>query len=734
MAENCVRVPREEAEKMGWVARAGNKLRKAKDKLLSATSGNKLNTAQDATDLKDLYDYRDLLGAIDNKRGTLQRNLNGWFPKLAEKATQDIRKFYLSQRDLADENGLKTGRSPIGWTDELNMATHLAKQNARIAFRDSAIKNGVIGRTKNNPNFQEISKNNKYNELRVKGNKSEQYGVLPHLRKQHEDVFSALARDEQRARSNSSLSAPRKQGESMMDYGLRKGWYALKNSPAMSTAAIMWSPFFHMVNIGGRWIVPMVLRNPKSWARTGRYIKQAWQDMNDPERVEQLGKKGFTQLSPHAWQEHGAPQIRDLFYKIPGFQKTFGWLLNGIDKSMPGFINYAGHLYYHMALDDMLRKGTDPRAAEVLAAHRATTLMGTLPKTLLGKNYRQFADTFMFSTRYTTTSLQLFSRALAKDEHLRTKLTQMGIKPEAIEKALGVHRAEFQKLLVKDYVAMLTFANIINYVATSHYNMADKNGKKGGHFIWDNPGSNWYKDFVNVKATYGVDEKSGKPLMMGTPMRSTRDVAELLTGWYAIASGADTGESIFEPYMNKSNQFWQLFADAVKGTNWAGKTLNMPTTPETMASWAGDAAERLTPFEMRGALVTAITRMEGGDAPVWHDMVNAMSDADVKQLVTQGLVRTFGGQTSMGEKYGEPKAETYAAQEKVMSWLSTPEIRTALAKGDSRITQIALDHLRDAGIVGINAQKKLEYAIKQGAGTTPTSKSVRVYESEQEQK
>lgn len=712
MAENCVRVPREEAEKMGWVARAGKRLREAKDKFLSTTSANKLNTAQDARDLNPLMDYADRRHGIVNEADTIRTRLRSYREKDRVAGTKQANDFYAREAQDFVDNGGAIKRKPTSPEDAVALGQHYAEMNARRGFRDDAVKNGVIGKVKNNPNFKLIPGRG-YQELKVRGNPGEQYGILPHLRGHHEDVFSALDRSQ-------------------------KPWgplEAFRKSRAMSTAAIMWTPFFHTVNIGSRWVVPLIMRldnlHPKGIARTMRAIRDGIHDMNDPARAKELGEEGLIKLGPHGWQESGVPQIRNWLYKIPGLKNPVTvWAMDKLDKTMPTTINFMGHVAYHLARQDMVRKGVTPEMAGILAARKTSILMGTIAKDSMTRGWRNFADAALFSTRYTTTSLQLFSRALTKDEALRTRLKAKGFDPDKIDEGLRLHRQEFQKLLIKDYLSMLAFANILNYIFTSQNNIPDKNGKKGGHFVWDNPGSNWYKDAVNVKYVVGVDPKTNKPIMGGNPFRSTRDIAELLTDWYAIASGADQGHTIAQSYLNKTNQFWQLFLDVGKGTDWAGKSLNMPTTPETIASWAGNVVDRTTPLTLKNMLVASISRMESGDPAVWQDVVNSMDDQSVKELVKIGLIRAFGGQTSQGEAYGEPKQETYAAQERVMSWLATPEIRTALAKGDAKITQLALQHLARAGIVGINAQKKLEYAIKQGAGTTPTSKSVRVYDEE----
>lgn len=711
MAENCVRVPREEAEKMGWVARAGKRLREAKDKFLSTSSGNKLNTAQDARDLSHLMDYVDRRHGIVNEADTLRTRLRSYREGDRVAGTKQANDFYARWAQDFVDNGGTIKRKPTSPEDAVALGQHYAEMNARRVFRDDAVKNGVIGKVKNNPNFKLIPGRG-YQELKVRGNPGEQYGILPHLRGHHEDVFSALDRSQ-------------------------KPWgplEVLRKSRAMSTAAIMWTPFFHTVNIGSRWVVPLIMRldnlHPKGIARTMGAIRSAIRDYGDPDVAKERGEEGMNLLGPHAWKESGVPQIRSLLYKLPGAEKVLAPILSAVDKTMPATINFMGHVAYHLARNDMMRKGVDAKMAGILAARKTSILMGTIAKDSMTRGWRNFADAALFSTRYTTTSLQLFSRALAKDEALRTRLKAKGFDPDAINRGLDLHRQEFQKLLVKDYLSMLAFANVMNYMFTGIYNVPDKDGKKGAHYVWDNPGSNWYKDAVNVKYVVGVDPKTNKPVMGGNPFRSTRDIAELLTDWYAIASGADQGHTIAQSYLNKTNQFWQLFLDVGKGTDWAGKSLNMPTTPETVASWAGNVVDRTTPLTLKNMLVASISRMESGDPAVWQDVVNSMDDQSVKELVKIGLIRAFGGQTSQGEAYGEPKQETYAAQERVMSWLATPEIRTALAKGDGKIRDLALKHLKDAGIVGINAEKKLQYAIKQGSGTQPTSKSVRIYDEE----
>jgi len=665
----------------GWLKNVGKKLAGAKTAVLSARDSFSKPMANPKR-VKPLYDYQNELHAIENQHNAVMGRLHSVRDKIVAIGKVDATKFYKSAfNDFKEAGGnIAKVRPPINMTDAVVKASQLKKAAAKIRFQREGIKSGLLGRA-TNPNYRQLKTN--YRELETRP--GEHLAVLPHHHGVAEQVFSAHAEREYNRIMRLALAG--------------KNW---------STAAIMYTPSFHIQNIGSRFL-PMLMRSPARWGGTAQAFRAAMRDMEDPERIAELGRHGFIRLSPRGWNEKFSGGTQHWLMGKGIIGRTAAHLVHGYGNALHQSINFMGHVTYHIALQDFLKDGHSLEVAEQLAGHKTSVMMGTIARDMMSKGWRQTADALLFSTRYSTTTLDMFGKAVVKDPAMRNRLSMMGIAPEKVEAALKSNRRDFQKVLAKDIAAMLAFSNAMNYMMTSYYNMPDKNGKKGGHFIWDNPGSTWYSDLVNVKYVTGVDKQTGRPDMAGTPFRSTRDILEDVMEIPAIITGEPTNQN--NVAINKTNQFWKIALDMATGRDWKGTTLDQPTAAETVASRMGDVIDNLSPISARQYMIDAVSRMEGGDpaykavAKAWVDQ---FSDMDIHKM----WLRALGTQLSLGEKPGQPVGEAGAAKEKFTSWAGQPGIQQAIRSGDPNMRSLFIKHALAAGLSGEDIKSRLQYIMR----------------------
>lgn len=695
--EGCVRVPSRIAKLMGW---AGSKVDRAKAGIAEGTSALQRRVPRAySEDLKPLYEHRDRLRGTENRSNAILGRLESIRAPKRSKAKAEASQFYKEAVAAAHEAGEDISRlkPPENAYAAVHEAERLRKRASELEFQRDALERGAIGPI-SNPNFKPAGA--RYREL-SRGKELSQYGIRPHLKDAHEQILSG----------HQPLAWNR--------------WQRLKNA---STSTLMWTPAFHTVTIGSRFIVPALER--KNLVGTASAMAEAVKDLADPKRAEELGQKGLIRLAPHGWEGSMTATERGLA-KSP--LKRFGSaLVHSYNTAMSSSINFMLHTTYHIALQDYLKQGMPRAIAERAAAEKATTLAGTIHRDSMSPEWRAAADKYLFSTRYTTTTINMATRAVAKDQALRSRLEAAGFKPEAVEQALKQHRTAFQLLLAKDYISMIAVANALNYMFTGLNNMPDKNGKKGAHAIWDNPGSTWYTDMVNMKFVGGIDDKTGKPIMVGVPFRSLRDVLETVLDPIAVVTGADTSENLLQTEVNKTNQFMKVLAIAMTGRDWKGQTVVMPSGGETVANAAGAGLENLQPLPIRDLMVETATRINGGDPAykaVAKALYNTLSDADVKMIAFHAL----GGQTSLGEKPGQPVKEAFNLKDRVENWLSSPSVKAALQKGDPKMQELARHYMQGAGMSGLDIESRLRYIAKGGApDAMPSSRVRRVAEQQQE--
>ena len=468
----------------------------------------------------------------------------------------------------------------------------------------------------------------------------------------------------------------------------------------------MWTPAFHDVTILGRFL-PTLL-NPRSIGRGLKSLAKPWalpaeisrgfQELQkvrtDPKEAERLGRMGLIQLGPHGYEGKLVTQMTNALKERGTTGQMAHAVLAGYKDSMAWAINNMGIVAYRIAKDDLLSKGIPEKAADVAAAKRATIIIGTLPEDMMNRGWRRFADWALFSKRYTTSTWLTLARAMSKDKALSAELRMMGLDPKVVEKTVTAHQRAFQALLLKDLALFYGLSNAVNYMVTGMYNMPDKDGKRGAHFVWENPGATWYSSLAKVRFVAGKDPATGQVQYAEMPFRGTRDLAMMLLQTPAWLTGADQFDpGALQVYANKLSPLVAVASTLATGRDWRGKTLSMPTTGETTANEVGSIADIMQPLPVRDALVRgASLASEGqyGEAVIkpWMDMLAEAKPSEVAS-------RAMGIQTSTADPVA---AQFYRRQEAWRNWMSTPGIRADLKAGDPAMTQAYFNAAQKAGI------------------------------------
>ena len=468
----------------------------------------------------------------------------------------------------------------------------------------------------------------------------------------------------------------------------------------------MWTPMFHNMTILGRFLPTLLSargigRGLKSLSSPSKLPAELLRGMKDLERArtdpaegERLARMGLIQLGPHGYEGKLATQIESALKQGGKTGSLARGAIAGYKNAMQWGINNMGVIAYRIAKDDLMSKGIPEAAADVAAAKRATIIIGTLPKDMMNKGWRQLADKALFSMRYTTSTWLTLARAMSKDRALESELKMMGFKGEEVSKVLKEHQKAFQALLVKDLALFYGISNIINYVVTGMYNMPDKDGKKGGHFIWENPGSTWYTDLANVKFVAGKDPTTGQTQYAQLPIRGTRDLAMMVLQLPAWLTGADPFDAgALQVYANKMSPLVAIAAELYTGRDWTGKTNAMPTSGETTAATVGSVLDLLQPLPTRDALIRGASYLSQGDysEAVIRPWVDMMAEAKPGKLAARAL----GVQTSTADPVA---SQYYRRQEAWRNWYSNAGVRADLKSGDPTITKAYFNAAQNAGV------------------------------------
>jgi hypothetical protein len=173
--------------------------------------------------------------------------------------------------------------------------------------------------------------------------------------------------------------------------------------------------------------------------------------------------------------------------------------------------------------------------------------------------------------------------------------------------------------LMLDYAVMQSIANVMNYATTSMYDEPDKNGKTGGHFVWDNPGSTkasllFPNSIFLYPKTDDKGERTGEGVYISNPVRTVRDIIEYAMIPFQVGGGGKP-----QVLFNKFSPLANLGKSTMSGTDWAGRPLGGP----------GDVAAEVASMGMPAPM---------GDVPRY---AAEAARSDNFSFLTEGIKKAF---------------------------------------------------------------------------------------------
>jgi len=211
------------------------------------------------------------------------------------------------------------------------------------------------------------------------------------------------------------------------------------------------------------------------------------------------------------------------------------------------------------------KNGRDPTAEEYatlsdaagkFAGHTATLATSMLGREDFGNAYRRNLDTFLFSRQNTMSNIRMLKMGMGlMPKFLQGQLAGVA---ESLGKGtavkLGIGFASL--MILKDIFLTQGLGNIVNYATTAHYNIPDKSGKYGGHFMSGNDEGK--DDYISL-----YTDSQGAVVYMNSPFRSARDITRFVT--HPIKEIGD-----------KLNPTISWGRGMITGTDWTGKSFLTP--------------------------------------------------------------------------------------------------------------------------------------------------------------
>lgn len=469
-------------------------------------------------------------------------------------------------------------------------------------------------------------------------------------------------------------------------------------------STIMWNPLFHALNISGRFIPQMF--SLKGMGKLKGQFQRAIADQQNPEQMSQLARDGFTPYYPHGFEPNDLADtwMKKLHARIKGPLPGLSEYLARWPKMLSTVVNTLGLTYRNMMYDRLISEGATHEEASLQSAHAGTDIAGTIGRDMFKEGVNKWGDFLLFSLRYTSTTFSLGMKAIRTDNVLRKKLEARGIDPGRLESILSRQKKSYQVALMKDYFSNFIFMNGMNYLLTKINNMEDKNGKKGGHFVWDNPGTTWRDTIMPQKINWKTE--NGNNLTISTPFRTTRDLLEILN---LSTAPLDTGR-IAE---NKASPLLHMVLDTYRASK---GDFTMPEPGLTAANYGGRMLSDISPVNVQNLLVRSATAMYGKSLqPLFEGIYSSVQPSSLEQfgLMLAGM-QTGKGPSAQGQA---DSYEAYKAKQAVAHFRSNPAIRELLQKRDPATINLFLQEAQKSGMSYKMANLVLRYIMNAPVST-----------------
>ena len=321
-----------------------------------------------------------------------------------------------------------------------------------------------------------------------------------------------------------------------------EGWGKVEATSHGITGMLLAVPTFHIVTVGGR-VLPAAINMPSN--NILRFGKSSWEAMQDRAQMKDMMEHGVTffpkrQTFDPSGAEMGLVEkhMRDMGLGKP--YEGYQWVHSEV---LANAVNWMETMYYQWRLNQLTsgHKGHMPAGTldtyKTMAARDASNAAANLAKEEGNRTWFRILGNVAFSRGLQVNTVRMATRALEGDRILEAVAARNGMTIEQAKEVVQKNKAFLGRQLAKDYVAMVVAANVINYYLTSIED--EPNGKKGGHFVWENQGSDKTQTFLPLNIFVGTREVNGKNVgvYMSTPFRSARDVIEYAMLPYELIMG-----------------------------------------------------------------------------------------------------------------------------------------------------------------------------------------------------
>ena len=406
----------------------------------------------------------------------------------------------------------------------------------------------------------------------------------------------------------------------------------------------MINPMFHAVTTGGKAIAYLPPGATRNSIMSPEITKRAYEQLNDRAALEDWMQHGMRPWPRRGnMEELGAEMGRvEKTLRDAGFEKPYeAWqfIHNRLLGNIVNFMQLsAANMRYLQQVREAKEAGktVTPEMDSVFkaAAARDSNLVGgMLPKGDVALWVYRAAGIGEFSRGLTTSTIKQITRALEGDRVIRAYAQAKGYTPAEAKKIMESNRDYMRASLLLDYVMMVGTANAINYWTTRYYDEPDKDGKTGGHFVHQNQGAQPSEKFfprrIFIKPELGKDgERTGRQVVMGVPIRNTRDMIEIALAPFEYALNTDEKPKILK---NKASIPVQIASEVASGKDWAGRKL-------TGAAEMGAAAlSHVMPTPIGDLPMVALESMRMESGTFFEDSLKRMFEPANAGLALAGM-------------------------------------------------------------------------------------------------
>ena len=313
-------------------------------------------------------------------------------------------------------------------------------------------------------------------------------------------------------------------------------WRGLEQTMQGSVNATMLNPAFHMFTVASR-MAPFEFKSNPWWTPDSH--QRAVQMLGNREQMQRMRADGYRQFPVRQTDLPTGAQmgaVEKLMRKHPMSEKTYAaWI--GSHNWMAKSVNFWQAMFYDMTKADLMKKGAPEQAAHLMAIRKSNTMAGNLAKAEMRPGWWKGMGSTFFSRGYTSTVLRQLTRSIAHDKTLQAALRQRGFTPEQAMKLVHQNRDDFAAALMRDYIMFQTSMQAWNYTATALYDEEDKHGNTGGHFTWQNKGSEGIGDVIAPTRVFSGRDEEGNGIYLRAPFRTTLDMLLFLKQPAQILSG-----------------------------------------------------------------------------------------------------------------------------------------------------------------------------------------------------